>query len=308
MINSKKYLCMKKIVWFISACIMKLIVRLSPELYLRIVCRRSAIHIWPNLREPKLFAEKMIWLICRWRHPLKVTCADKYAVRKYVSDCGCADLLVPLVGMWECVEAIDFNTLPNKFVLKCTHGCGYNLICRDKNVFNVELAKQKLKCWMGEVYGVDRAEIHYKEIRPLIICEEFLEDGENSMPVDYKFFTFNGKPEFCLVVSDRRSGEYGNVIYRYYDMEWNRIRGMLRAKEQNEGTSEVPRPDGFERMVESIQKLAKPFPFVRVDFYSVGGKPYFGELTFTPAGGLEDKWTNEVQKRLGDLITLPDPI
>lgn len=286
----------------------KTLALISPRLFYVVKCRFSALRRWPDLKSPRIFAEKMIWLTVNWRHPMKSQCADKYAVREYVKKCGCEDLLTPLIGVWNRVEDIDFDVLPQRFALKCNHGCGCNIICKDKTRLDLEDAKKKLRRWMKRDYGRYSGEIHYSGIKPRIICEEYLEDGDNLMPIDYKFFMLSGRPYFCLVISDRKPGIVGHVRYHYYDPNWKRVRNVLRDARMDSDISETEKPACYEKMLAAAVKLAKPFPFVRVDFYSINGRAYFGELTFTPAGGLEDKWTDEVQERLGALITLPSPI
>lgn len=282
---------------------------LAPELRYRLNCRISAIGKWPDLKNPKTYYDKSIWIILNWNSPLKAICTDKYAVRKYLTDLGHAELLTPLVGVWDKVENVPIDSLPDKFALKCTHGCGCNLFCTDKAAFNVEDAKKKLTAWMKRDWGMYSGERHYRQIRPRIICEEYLEDGKWTMPIDYKFYCFGGKFKMCMVVYGRQPG-VSEHNENYFDRHWNLMHGVLRNEPENyeKGLEVVSKPENYERMVGLAEELAKPFPIVRVDFYSVNGKIVFGELTFTSHGGIGQVWTDRLLGEIGDMITLPEPI
>lgn len=231
-----------------------------------------------NLNNPKTFNEKIQWLKLYWQDPRVAECADKYDLRQYVKKCGLDEILNPIYGIYKNVDDIDFEKLPDKFALKGTHGCGYNLICKDKTMLNIEETRAILHKWMNEEFYKNAKEIQYKNVTPTIICEEYLEDNQGKL-LDYKYFCFNGKPEFIEVVSDRGNDTRAD----FYTTNWEKIN--LRTKFKN-SNSNIESPKGLELMTELAEELSRDYPFVRVDFYNVDGRIIFGELTFTPGGGV----------------------
>ena len=279
-----------------------ILARVNPMWFFQLKWRLSPIGRWLNLKNPQTYSEKLVWLNFYWRHPLKSKCADKIAVRDYVRECGCEELLIPLVGVWDRVEDIDFDKLPNRFALKCNHGCGCNIICKDKSKLDIADAKRRLAAWMKRDYGT--TEFHYSAIKPRIICEELLDDGKHIVPVDYKMNCFSGKFFMCSAMLDRIPGQIGA---RKICLDGDFKRMMIRRKEEPMNLM-CEKPKDFDKMITYAEKLAKPFPFCRVDFYYVNGKIYLGELTFTSAGCLDASYTDEAQRQMGALIQLPDPI
>ena len=251
-----------------------------------------------NFNSPENFNEKILWLLFNWRHPLVVKCADKYKVRDYVKECGYDEILNDLIGVYSDANDIDFENLPNKFVLKCNHGCGYNIICEDKSKFNQQDAIQKLNRWLKEKYGKKHCELHYDKITPMIICEKYIDTLNSPLPVDYKIYCINYEPIFTLVCSDRHT----NVKLDYFDLNWNTLQYTDESYKSN---NIFEKPSSFNNMIEIAKKLAAPFPFVRVDFYEVNGKAVFGEMTFTPAGGMLTCNYDDVIQKLGEMIKLP---
>lgn len=254
-----------------------------------------------NLDNPKTFNEKLMWLkLNRYaKDPLVSQCSDKYAVRDYVEQCGLGDILNGLIGAWDRAEDIEWEKLPKRFAIKCNHGCGYNLICQDKSKFDIEKAAKQLDVWMKEDFWKEYAEVHYKAIPKKIICEEYLEGKGNALPVDFKIYCFNGKPEYIgnFIERDIVTDE---ILRGYFDLEWNPS-PVFKGEMQPEL---FDRPKTLDKMLEYAEILAKPFPFVRVDFYEVDGKIYFGELTFTPTGCLASYYTDEAQTKLGELLNV----
>lgn len=279
-----------------------MLARINPKWFFYLRSRTSPLACWPDLKNPKTYCDKQVWLNFNWRHPLKSRCADKYAVREYVKECGCEEILIPLIGVWDKPEDIDFGSLPNSFALKCNHGCGCNIICKDKSKLDIKDAKRKLAKWLKKDYGI--TEFHYSAIKPRIICEELLDDGVHITPVDYKLHCLSGKFFACNAVLDRIPGKHGakEVLL---DRDWKRMM-LLRCEEPVDLTCE--RPKHFDKMVEYAERLAKPFPVVRVDFYYVNDKIFLGELTFTSAGGLGTAFSDEAQRLIGSLIELPKPV
>ncbi len=252
-----------------------------------------------ELRNPVEFNDKLQWLKLYWRDPLMTLCADKYAVREYVREkCGAA-LLNELYGVYESPDEIAWDGLPDRFVLKCTHGCGYNIICLDKGALDKAAAIKKLRGWMRKKYGKYQGETHYNGIRPKIICERYLGSETGELPADFKIYCFNGRPELILTVADRSTA----VRYAMYDPDW---RGVDVFNEDVLPNDRTQRPDCFEALLEHAAALSEPFPFVRADFYVDDGKPLFGELTFTPAAGMWSHYSEYGSKLLGGMLTLPD--
>lgn len=231
-----------------------------------------------NLDNPTLFNEKLMYLKLNdyYKNPLVIKGADKVLVRDYVKDCGCSELLTKIYGVYNDAKEIDFDSLPDKFVLKCNHGCGYNIICTDKNTFDKESAIKKLNKWKKQKFGYETCETHYFKIKPLIFVEEYIETEAGIMPNDYKIYCFNGKAKVVLVCSERDEG----VKVNFFDLDWNEL--FYRDKKYR-STKKILKPNNLNKMIKYAEKLSKPFPFVRVDFYDDSKRVIFGELTFTPA-------------------------
>lgn len=209
--------------------------------------------------------------------------ADKVKVRDYVSDCGYGDFLPKLFGVWEHVEDVDFTILPNRFVIKTNNGSATNIIVKDKTKIDDNQTRSQLAEWLATDYGFLSCQPHYSRIPPLILAEEYLEDNETERTgkslLDYKIYCVHGSPKYVFVYSDRVPNSH--IMKRtVYDMEWNSHQEFL-GRLAVPG-SEVKKPESFELMREMAAKLSSPFPFVRVDFYEINGKPIFGEMTFTP--------------------------
>ncbi len=260
-----------------------------------------------NLSNPRGLNEKITWLkLNAYKNdPLVTKCSDKYAVREYVKECGCSDVLNELYGVWDTTGDINWDSLPESFVLKCNHGCGYNLLCSDKRKFNSEDAIKKLDRWMREDYWLVFAEYQYKGIPKRIICEKYLGDSI----LDYKFYCFNNKPLYVLVCVGRVDGKhshepgYDDPRFYFFDREWNMC---SLTKDSIEYPIDIDCPDNIEQMWAVAEKLCKPFPFVRVDLYDVDGKVVFGELTFTPSAGLDTGRLSETDRLFGELLDLDD--
>lgn len=280
-----------------------LLYRVSPVL---VAQHRYQIHVGRSLplKDPKTFNEKLLWLMLFWRDPLKSQCADKFGMRAYLEDIGYGHLLVELLGVWEQASDIDFAALPDRFVLKCTHGCGYNLIFRDRKNLDENKVRRKLDRWMKQNFARVNGEIHYEDIKPRILCERFLDDGSGGAPADYKVHCFHGKVHFTTVCTGRDSHGEG-AAYDHFDREWKTQLAISKSGVHPERWS--PKPDCYPEMLAAAEALSQPFPYVRLDFYAVGGKPLLGEMTFTPAGCIDTGYTDEAQRLMGDLIHLPEP-
>lgn len=250
-----------------------------------------------NLKYPAGFNEKILWLMLHYKNPLLSVCADKYRVRGYVEKAGLGHLLARLHGVYRSSKEIDWDALPQKFALKCNHGSGYNIICKDKNALDREEAAAKLEKWLQEDYSVYYREMHYSKIKPLIVCEEYLGTKNNEFPVDYKFFCFNGVPKTIRYGYGRET----QIRFEWYDTDWNPLNIGC---EPNRRLAQ--KPPCLEEMLQAAEKLAGPFPFVRVDFYDRDGRSVFGEMTFTPCYGMSKYHNDEGDKYLGAMLKLPD--
>ena len=262
------------------------------KLYFKIVLNQKL-----NLKKPSTFNEKLQWLKLYYcpNDPLVISCADKYAVRQYIKDKNYKEYLNDLLFVWNGVEEIDWEKLPYQFVLKCNHGCGYNIVCENKDKINKKYIFNKVRAWMNEDFGKYNAEPHYDKMKKRIICEKFL--GENI--IDYKFFCFHGKPEFMYVAQGFGKGL--NERITFFEMDGKKAEYR---REDYEIMDDAVIPEKFEEMVELSKKLSSDFPFVRVDLFEVDGKIYFSELTFTPCGGLMKIYPPEYDKEWGKLIDL----
>lgn len=253
-----------------------------------------------DLKNPKTFNEKLQWLKLYDRNPLYTQLVDKYEVRKYVEKVLGSEYLVPLFGIYNSFEEIDFDALPNEFVLKPTHTSGDIFICRDKSKIDFEKLKKEVNRWLKREYYWLHREWPYKNINPRIICEKYMVDESGTELKDYKFMCFNGEPRCLFVCSNRYSKEGLNVDF--YDLDWN---PMPFERHYKRSGKLIPKPKTFDQMVQFSKVLSKNIPFVRVDFYEVNGHLYFGELTFYPGSGFEEFTPEEYDYILGSWLDLP---
>lgn len=276
--------------------------RVSPRLLNRIRYRRGWRQ-WPDLQDPKTFDEKLIWLNLNWRDPAKAKCGDKYGMRSHVTARGMAHLLPVIHAVFEDTRQIDPSCLPKRFVLKCSHGCKCNVFCRDRSVWDWDSARRDLDSWMRMDFSLLAGELHYGEMAPRIICEEFLDDGQgDGLPVDYKVFCFDGKA-FCTMVATERDAN-GNAKLAFYDLSWSRK--LPYCIPELAAKCEVAAPNAYGEMLEAAIILSSGFPFVRMDFYNIGGRAKLGEMTFTPGGCVSANYmTRTAQLELGGMIRLP---
>lgn len=293
------------IILSISDWFRKGLTRISPRLNSKVVYR-AKFHRPLDLKHPQTLDEKIQWLKLNtyYKNPLITQCADKYAVREYVKSCGCGEILNELYGVYDKVDDIPWASLPNRFVLKWNFGCGENLIVFDKATLDIEGAKRKMQEWYKKHrdYYLRYSEMQYKDIPPKIVCEKLIETENGGLPVDYKLYCFNGRPD-CVLVCSGRGLDGGGAKYYFFDRDWNLKRYNKAGKDAPEGFT-LPKPENVEQLFEYAEKLTKPFPFVRADFYLERGKVTFGELTFTPCGGFDVNRLPETQRRFGEMIVL----
>lgn len=256
-----------------------------------------------NWQKPQTLNEKINWQKIYSDTTQWSRLADKYLVRDYVKERIGEDKLVKLYGVWEKAEDIDFDKLPAQFVLKTNHGAGTILPVTDKTMLNIPATIVKLNEWLHLRFGYRTFEPHYLKIKPLLIAEELLinDSGFSSSLVDYKVYCFDGKPFCILVCSDRTIGEQAH--FTYYDLNWNRMPDVLIDK-LKPFQANVPKPKHLDLLLDCAEKLAKGHPQVRVDFYIVKDKIYFGEMTFTSEGGYDGDVTREFCTEMGSHITL----
>ncbi len=272
--------------------------RMSDEEFLKIKYR-NAFGRDLALLSPNTFNEKLQWLKLNDRNPIYTKLVDKYEVKEYVGNIIGKEHVIPTIGVWDSFDQIDFFQLPNQFVIKCTHDSGGVIVCKDKKNFNYKEAKQKINKCLKRNYFFSSREWPYKNVKPRIIAEQYMEDSTGTLQ-DYKIHCFNGEPKFILVCRDRFSTT--GLTEDFFDVEWNHLDVKRPGNENSKEKIQVPKT--LKEMLELSALLSASCPFLRVDFYEVDGKIYFGELTFYPASGFErfipDKW----DKTFGDWIDL----
>lgn len=252
-----------------------------------------------NLQNPQTFSEKLQWLKLYNRKPEYTRMVDKYAVKEYVANIIGEEYIIPTLGVWDKFDDIDFDSLPNQFVLKTTHGGGSTgvVICKDKSAFDKKRAKSRLeKSLKSDIY-ISLREWPYKNVKKHIIAEHFLiGNNQNDLP-DYKFFCFNGEPQYCQVISGRNS----ITTIDWYDKNWIH-QPFHEPKNYPFSKKEHSKPSCFNEMLVLAGKLSQGHPFLRVDFYEVNNKIKFGELTFFPTSGMggfePEKWDYEFGKMI----------
>ena len=258
---------------------------------------------WKN---PRDINEKIQWLMRFTDTSQWSLCADKYRVREYVRSKGLEELLIPLLGVWKKAEDIDFESLPEKFVIKCNHDSGSTHIVDKSKRFDPEELRRELTGHLKVKYGYKLGELYYNRIKPVVIAEPLLEQSDCSFSktlVDYKIWCFDGKPHSVWTCHDRMNG---HTYVNLYDLDWNvHPEVSVFTDHYRDGGGVVPRPESLDRMLEAASALSKGFPEVRVDFYECDGKPYFGEMTFSSLYGKMDFYTQEFLEELGRQCVLP---
>lgn len=281
--------------------LMKLFCFIPDEPYLKLMFRlRMGKKL--NLKDPTTFNEKLQWLKLHDRKPVYTTMVDKYEVKQYVANIIGEEYIIPTLGVWNHFDEINFDELPEQFVLKCTHDSGGLVICKDKKTLDLKKAREKiersLKCnfyWVGREWP-------YKNVKPRIIAEPYLEDKTDSELRDYKFFAFDGVAKALFIATDR-GNESTDTKFDFFDMDFKHLDFT-----NGHPNSEIPphKPQNFEKMRQIAEKISRGMPQVRVDFYEVNGKAYFGEITLAHWSGMKpfdpDKWDTT----FGEWIKLPN--
>lgn len=254
-----------------------------------------------DLNSPSTFNEKLQWLKLHDRNPLYTRLVDKYAVKAYVAKKIGKEYIIPTLGIWKDVDEINFDKLPQKFVLKCTHDSHCIIICNDKSKLDIPLVKEKLRKGLKRNYYWVGREWPYKNVPHRIIAEKYMTDEEGvDTFTDYKFFCFNGKVDCVMVCLDRQTND---TKFYFFDSNWKLLKLNKRGKAAPEGFT-IPKPSAMDQMFELAAKMAEGMPFVRVDLYQSCGKIYFGEMTFYPTNGFDANILPETDKYWGNLLTL----
>ncbi len=234
-------------------------------------------------------------------------CADKLRVREYVQACGLGHILNDIIASYHSAHEIDWEQLPQKFVLKWNFGNAGNVVCLDKEKLDKEKAVRELDAFREIKFHLLAAEPQYNltDSEKVLLCEKFIDTADGNPPTDYKFYCFNGKAEYVLCCYGR--SEQSKPAFYFFNREWQLQRLNRQGLNAPEGFT-IPKPDGMDQLFDIAERLSKPFPFVRADFYLENGKPYFGELTFTPGGGFDYGRLPETDLLFGNKVILPEKI
>ena len=272
--------------------------KINPKLELKILFRLKQGYRL-NLKHPKTFNEKLQWIKLYDKNPLMPKCVDKYAVREYVKNVGCEDILNELYWEGFDPEQIPFDELPDKFVIKVTHGSTFNIIVTDKSKLDIKEAIKKCKIWLKEKFLPCYGEWFYGIEKPRIIVEKYLEDNQTKGELyDYKIFCFNGNPKLV----DVHCGRFGEHKRNIYDLDWNYLEEVYFKYEHFDG---IEKPEKLNELLKYAKKLSSKFNHVRVDFFIVNNKIYFGELTFTNGAGLDTIKPYTFDLKMGNWLKLP---
>ena len=258
----------------------------------------SKLGIILNLDNPKTFNEKLQWLKLYDRRPEYTVMVDKHAVKEYVSNIIGKEYIIPTLGVWDKFEDINFDTLPEQFVLKCTHDSGGLVICKNKSDFDIQSAKTKINLCLCQNFFYHGREWPYKNVAPRIIAEAYMEDTSTNELRDYKFFCFDGIAKMMYIATDRCTKDV-ETKFDFFDMDFNH----LDFTNGHPNADVLPKkPDSFEKMRELAEKISEGIPHCRVDFYEVDGRIYFGEITFFHMSGLAPFDPPEWDQKIGEWI------
>lgn len=287
----------KKIKDFVRSTATRISPRFNTELMF-LVLKKKRI----NLKNPQTFDEKISWLKLYDYPHRKITeiGADKYKVRDYVKEKGFEHMLIPLLGVYNHIDEIKLDELPDKFVLKWNNDSASVLICKDKNDPKLPEKLKQLQSKRNDKYYLLSGDYHGKNIKPLIVCEELIEPSNNQGLNDYKMYSFNGKVKYIMACVGR---ELGKPKFYFFDTDWNlqRINRDSKAAPEN---FYLEKPQKLQEAIHAAESLTQGIPFVRVDFYLFDDKVYFGELTFVPSGGVDPGLIPELDLKLGQEINL----
>lgn len=287
----------EKVMTFVKKSLRFLPDKLYIQLYYRLRVGKPL-----NIKNPTTLNEKLQWLKFNYRFPLQSIVSDKLLVRDYVAEKIGSEYLIPLFGAWEKYDDINFEKLPEKFVLKCNHDSGGLVICTDKGKLDYRKTRNKLEKSLKSNFFYIGREYQYRNIKPMIICEQFISDG-GKVPMDYKIYCFNGKPDVILVCKDRFSNNTHRASYLYFDQDWNFL--PLNKGDDKLESIDVPKPQHLDKMIEIAKELSKDFVFARIDLYNIEGKIYFGEITLSPNSGFDADIKYETDLMFGNKLDIP---
>lgn len=271
------------------------------ELYLKLLYKRT-LGRELKLNPPESFNEKIQWLKLHDRKPLYTQIVDKYEAKKYVANIIGGDYIIPTFGVWKKFDDVDFDSLPNEFVLKCTHDSGGLVICRDKERLNIEEARRKINRSLARNYYWYGREWPYKNVEPRIIAEQYMQDDDskaNSL-IDYKFYCFNGNPEFLYISKGLENHKTARISFVTLDWQFANYK-----RKDYQGFDVLPKkPKNFDKMIKVCKQLSQGFPFLRVDLYEINGRIYFSELTLSPCTGMMPFEHIEDDYKIGELLNI----
>ncbi len=253
-----------------------------------------------DLENPKTFSEKLQWLKVNYREPIQTVMVDKHEAKHFIAHRVGDQYIIPTLAVWDSVEDIDFDALPNQFVLKCTHDSGGIVICKDKSSLDREAAKAKLRASLKRDYSKIAREWAYQNVPRRIIAEKYISELGNDDLLDYKMYSFHGEPKLTVVCSDRFSKT--GTRMNFYDINWEPM--GIHFGHYPPLSTEFPKPATYEEMKRLTAELSKDCPFLRVDFYEIKGRLYIGELTFFPGAGLEQFCPMTKDYELGEWLHL----
>lgn len=254
-----------------------------------------------DLKGPTTFSQKQQWLKLHNRNPEYTRLVDKYQVRQYIADTIGPEYLIPMLGVWDDPDEIDFDKLPDQFVLKCNHNSGRGMcICKDKSNLDFDKVRRDLRRGLQQDYYKIGREWPYKDVPRKIICEQYMEDRETKELRDYKFFCFDGNAETVMVATERESGD---PKFYFFSDQWELLRLNLRGQNAPEDFT-LPKPEKLDEMFKIASALSKEFPFLRVDLYHCNGRIYFGELTLFPQSGFDANLLRSTDEYFGKLVDL----
>lgn len=286
---------------YLRELFLKWVVLLAPEKEVE-RCYYASLGKHCNLKEPKHLMEKVYWMELYSDVSLWTKCADKLRLREYVEDCGLSGYMPKLYGSWNSAKDVDFDSLPNSFVIKANNGCGTVKVVEDKTKIDIKKLRKEMNQWLRLPFGYSNAQIHYTKIKPCLLAEEVLPNDYKQLSptsmADFKVWCINGKAQCIQITYNRKKGMHDVDVY---DTNWNRMLDKLCQQAHKNENLVFPKPDCLDELLKVAEKLAVPFPEVRADFYIVNNKPTIGELTFS-AG--YPAFTEEYYEELGAMIDL----
>ncbi len=278
----------------------KIIFKMIPDKMFLKMKYRHRVKRKLDLKSPQTFNAKIQWLKLYDRNPKYTMMVDKYEVKKYIEETIGKQYLIPTIGVYDNFDDIDLEKLPNQFVMKCTHDSGSVVICKNKKEFDFEKAHKKLSKALKRNWFWEGREWAYKNVKPRIIIEKYLEDKNVKELPDYKIMCFNGEPRMSFTCTERFND---GLKVTFFDIDWNKL-PFERSHPMS--TKEIKKPKNYEKMLELSRILAKNIIFVRVDWYEINGKLYFGELTFYPGNGYEKFQPEEWDYKVGSMLDIPN--